>query len=232
MTFTWEEIINRARVYVDDHHREEDGWLTPAQWMTLAQVEYAQLYRRWIRNSLIAPLPTDRSLLVTGVETALEGVLAIIGVAEVTGSGSSAQYRVLQACQPDYGRMPFRSGIEGTAVGWEAYGTGDTITVRVYPPDTTRDYIIRYIETPALETDITEDVDLPYGADERLVLGIARRSHLVDSITSSLLNGLITDADAELNLLASMRGARFHLAPARSTPRNFMPNNPNLWRWF
>ncbi len=237
MVFTWQELIDRARTYLDDDHNEDRGFMTPARWMTIANVEYAQLYRRWIRSGLIAPMPQDRALVEAAaptVDVPLEGVLAIIGVAEVTGNddGSDLQYRVLKQLQPDYGRMPFRSNIVDTALGWEAYGTGDTITVKIYPPDPNLTYVVRYIVRPDYETDPDEEIDLPYGTDERLVLGIARRAHLKDSTASSLLNGLIAEADAEMNFTAFQRGGGQKIVPVHSTPRNVMSSDPITWRWF
>ncbi len=235
MVFTWDDIIDRARTYVDDDHKEEKGWILPERWMTLAQVEYAQLYRRWVRMSLIAPMPVDVALLdldEPDEDVPIADCLAIIGVAEVTGSAGSLEYRPLERLQPNYGRRPFRSDISGVATGWEAYGTGDAITVKIYPPDVTRTYVVRYIPRPDYETDSSEDVDLPYGGDERLALGLARRAHVKDGTSSSLLNGLIMDADAELNFTAFGMGGGQKVGPLTSTPRNEMPSDPRLWRWF
>ncbi len=226
MVFTWEELINRARVYLDDNHDEEGGFIEPADWLTIAQVEYAQLYRRWVNTSLISPEYVDTAF--TGATATPDGVLAIVGVAEVVGDS----WRVLPAGQPNYGRAPFRSSTAGPAMEWEARGMGDDLTVYLQPPDTSSSYVVRFIPAPAYETDIEEEVDLPYGADERLVLGIARRAHLKDSMVSSLLNGLIIDADAQLALTAFGRGAGPKITHVRSTPRNEMPRDPRMWKWF
>ncbi len=235
MIFTWNEIIDRARTYCDDDHNEEKGWIAPARWMTMAQVEYAQLYRRWIRMALIAPEPVDAAVLDgAGDPAVLENVLAILGVAEITGSlaAGTDQYRVLEPLQQNYGRKPFRSGVSGTAAAWEAFGTGDAITVKLYPPDAALTYVTRYLVRPAYETDPAEEVDLPYGGDERLALGLARRAHLKDSTASSLLNGLIGEADAELNFTAFGMGGGQKIMAVASTPRNEFPRHPSMWRWF
>jgi hypothetical protein len=59
MNFLWSDLIDRFRTYVDDDHKETDGWLKPAKRMSIMQVEYRQLYRKWLRAGLINVEPTD-----------------------------------------------------------------------------------------------------------------------------------------------------------------------------
>lgn len=229
MQFAWSEIIERAKVYIDDDHDEEGGWIDDDVWLKLTQVEYGQLYKRWIRASVIAPATTDTSF--TGPSTALTGVLAIIGVAEDLGDG---QYRVLSASQPEFGRNPIRSTSDSPAVCWSANGTGDNLTITLYPADTQRTYFVRYLTVPARATSVAATVELPFGSDERLVLGTARRTKLKDSSTSSLLNGLIFDADAELAFTGAGRnnGDGLRIITGRSTPRSGFSASPLYWRFY
>lgn len=228
-SFTWQALIDRAKTYCDDDHADEASWITPARWLTLANTEYAQLYKRWVRAGLVNPLPTTGYILGTGVAS-FTGVLAVIGVAKDYGDF----IRPLHPAQTAIGHHAFWRGSTqptGCSTSWAATGAGDTIRIELDPvPDdvavvgVTSNYVVRYIPTVAEATDPETSIEVPYGADERLVLGIARRAQLKDSGASALLNGLISDADADLNFSAmgKMGGAvvkRLQKSPLRSTPR-------------
>ncbi len=229
MQFTWQELIDRAMVYVDNDHDEDKGWMPAPKALQIGQVEYAQLYRRWVTAGLIVPEPLDETLTADPVE----GVLAILGVAEVYGGDTVTGYRVLTSGQT-YSNKPFRTPVDAPALEWEAFGGGDAVTVKIHPEDTNGVYVVRYLTRPEYATDPTDTVELPYGMDERLVLGMARRFHLKDSSNSQLLNGLIADADANLNFAAFGRAGQTgrQVDPRRSTPRNDFCTNPLSWRWF
>ena len=57
MQFSWNDLMDRARVYLDDDDDDTEGWIAPAIWLTFANVEYAQLYRRLVPLVAEAPLP-------------------------------------------------------------------------------------------------------------------------------------------------------------------------------
>ncbi len=236
MQFTWDALIDRARVYLDDDHYETNGYLTPAHWLTLAQVEYQLLLRRWIRLGLVVPASTDATF--TGGSTTISNCLAIIGV----GQDKGGYVRVLAPAQSPRGQQPFwRSATAPQTISqsWMATSDGDTATITLDPtdPDTTP-YFVRYFAAPALVTDSTTTVNLPFGTDERLVLGMARRAHLKASSASALLERLIAEADAELAFTAQ---GRIHGdAPrVRRTPRwqraihrqdsQLFPSDPRMW---
>lgn len=199
---TLQELVDRARVYLDDDHTDDEGWLSPESWVALCNVEYAQLYRRWVRQGLIAPAWTDAAF--TGHTATIPsdlsggGVLATIGVAENLGSG---RYRLLTPAQSHYGRSPTLGYTTGASSHWYATGTGDTITYTLEPRDT-GSYFVRYIPTVVPADSLADTVTVPFGADERLVLGLARRAKLKEGSASALLERLIMDADAELNFAA------------------------------
>lgn len=238
MQFVWNDLIARARVYVDDDHSETDGWIAPANWLTLAQVEYALLLRRWIRTGLVVPATAD-STPFTGGSTTLSNVLALVGVAQDKGG----YVRVLAPVQSLRGQHPMWTGSQapgGISQSWMATASGDTVTVTLDPkdPDTSEPYFVRYVAAPAYVTDGTQTVDLPYGTDERLVLGIARRSHLKDQSASQLLERLIAEADAELAFTAAgriqgdsprvRRTPRWQRATRRADSQLF-PSDPRMW---
>lgn len=236
MQFAWQELIDRARVYIDDDHNESSGWLAPEKWLTMANVEYAQLYRKWARMGLVVTAPVDVSFIgpsvVIGDEDEEMDVLAIVGVAEDLGGG---QLRALCPAQSELGVNPWWSTF-GTAPAryWKATASGDEVTVTIEPADTAT-YIVRYIPTTPYATDPDDTIELPYGCDERLVLGIARRAKVKDSTGSSLLERLLYEADADINM--TVGGRIFNDSPrARIRDRDRVtafpfPRDPTLYRY-
>lgn len=253
MIFTWREIVERARLYLDDDHHEKQGWIVDSKWLALAKVEYQQLYRRWIRNGLVRPEPITTAVpsgqyyvtlpLDTDIEVGRPGVLAIIGVAE----NMNSYFRVLRPTQRDRGAYaPWVAPEQiqtGKSTGWTAMGISDSIKVELSPRDTGNPYFVRWIPLPPLPTSLDQQIDLPFGCDERLVLGLARRAHLKDSGSSQLLERLIQEADAEITFAATGRldqqaprvrrikhnpfGRRNWIMPGAGV----FPENPDYWQW-
>jgi hypothetical protein len=247
MRFTREELIARARVYVDDDHLDQKSWIKEERWFELAAVEYIQLYKRWVRMGLINPPIVEE--LLTGPSTNLTGeVMAIVGVAQYV----DGLPRVLanDAAELGHDHTWGDSGDSGPAISWAAEGTGDELTIHLYPPPSDTNYVVRYVPTVDPFVDIEHDlesgdppgtiyygaVDLPFGADERLVLGIARRAHLKDSGSSQLLERLIQEADAELAFAAAGKsnGPRVRRAGANpySTPTRASWPPRESWRYY
>lgn len=229
MQFTWSELVSRARSYIDDDHDETPGWLSESRWLELAFVEYSQLYRRWIRTGLVTPAPADQTFSGTHTVT-VTGVLAVVGVAEDLGSG---MLRVLTPAASAFGANPLRSHFSGTpGTHWTATGTADAVTVNLEPRPTSGTYFVRYIATPVAPGALSNTIDLPYGTDERLVLGIARRAKVKEGGASQVIERLIFEADGELNFAAF---AKQNDAPrvrrVRDTAHQSFPA-PSLYRYY
>ena len=195
-SFVWNDLIDRARFYIDDDHRETAGWVTPARWLTRFGVEYAQQDRRWVRQGLVAPRPTHTTFV--GPTTALTGVLAVVGVAEDLGGG---RYREIPSVQSEIGRHPYGTPSD---IGWQAHGTGDDLSIEISPDDELT-YEVRWIPDVVRPSDPTASVVLPASADERLVLGAARRALVKESTRSSALQQALDEVDAELAFAAAGR---------------------------
>lgn len=232
MQFSWQALIDRARLYVDDDHQDNDGWIDNDDWLVLAQVEYADLYRKWVRMGLVVPAATDTSF--TGPTKSLSGVLAIVGVAENLGTYK----RLLTPATSSLGAYPYWQGETGSSTSWTATGAGDTVLVTLDPADSSGNYVVRWVPTVAYATDATATIELPYGGDERLVLGMARRSHLKDASNSQLLNGLIAQSDAELAFAAwgktgkdSPRVRRVPPSVKTRMQQLDYPANPSFWTY-
>lgn len=239
MTFIWADLITRARVYLDDDHKSETHFIADDRLMTLLQVEYAKLYRQWVRGGFIGPATTDQTF--TGQTVTVPNVLAIIGVAE----NLTYQKRVLQPAQSRFGRAPFWDGTlaVGKSSRWEASGVADTLLITLHPADAAGSYVVRFISRPAYATDTSTTIDLPYGGDERLVLGAVRRANVKGSTRSAAVEALIMEADAEINFtqfgriagdsprIRRNRQNPFARFPADRFGETAYPANPSDWYW-
>jgi len=218
----WLDIINRARTYVDDDHEENEGWIPPAKWLDIGNAEFRQQYRRWVRTGLVKPAHTVSSFNGT---TSVSNVLCVVGVAEDLGTG-----RPKRLLNP--GDQPW-DDVQGLAQEWYATGSADTLSIGLHPADTSRNYVVRYISRPTLVTDTATAYDGPDGSDERIVLGMARRALVKESAASRLLDSLILDADAELNMTAWGRKDGEAPRVRRNPPATRLwPVDPARWIYF
>lgn len=232
-TFLWSALIDRAKVYVDDDHAEQSGWIKNDKWLNIGYAEYLRLRKKWIRLGLVSPAPTNTTF--TAATASITNVAVLIGVAEDLGGG---RYRQLPSSQAEHGQAPFWSTYLGTscAIAFEAHGEADDLTISLKPGnDSAGTYVVRYITNPTRPTLTSQSVVVPDGCDERLVLGMARRAHLKDSGASVLLEKLIREEDEQIGfdafgrLNAEAPRARF----TRRTNRfsTGFPTDPRLWRY-
>lgn len=232
MQFVWSDLIARARTYVDDDHEDQPGggWIKPERWLLLGNVEYAQLRKKWIRTGLVTPTATDTAF--TDDTASVTGVLCTIGVAEDLGNGD---YRVLQDGQPLFGSNAFYRTGDGYPAYYETHGEADSLTYTLKPPPTSGSFIVRTIGTVAYATSTAATIDLPYGGDEVLVLGMAKRAHVKDSGGSRNLEMLLKEANEEMVMGAVGRNRndspRARRTPRTSTSDRSFPTDPAFWRW-
>jgi hypothetical protein len=244
MNFTWQELIDRARVYCDDDHKGEARWIADDKWLTIFQVEYRELYQKWLRMGLIRVAPTDQTF-TNLASTTVANCAAILGVAE--NMGTSTPYRLLTPAQSVYGASPFWGAVPGNkASNWAATGAADNLLVTIDPPDVNGTYFVRYVSTVPYQTNLTDQVsgqptsvDLPYGGDERLVLGACVRAHLKDSGGQRSLMELRNEADAALAFQSwgriagdspRVRRVNSTVRPAHWRPGTF-PSDPRYWTY-
>lgn len=204
MQTTWRELIDRARTYTDDDHDDEKAWITPERWLTFGKTEFGYLWRRWAKLNPAGVLYTDEQF--TGSpHTIGAATYAIVGVAQVYNS--STPYRLLRPAQSSLGVSPYWNQIEGgPACTWSLAGVEPTgMTITIDPADTGGTYLVRYVASLApLDAALTLDTEFTImdGWDERLVLGMARRAHVKDSVRSSAIAELIVLADADIGFSA------------------------------
>lgn len=222
--FTIQSLIDRAKVYADEDHEDDSGWIAPAIWLRLAVTEIAEQHRRWVRAGHVIPAQATAS--VTGTAIGFD-VLAIVAVYYDDGT----TVRLLDYAGPSVIRSATQP--EGDAYRWWMESSGDSVTVLLDPqPSTYDNYYIRYVpQYPVnLITSATDQIELPSGMDERVVLGIARRAHIKDSGASSLIERLIAQSDAELAFGAAARTGGLSV---KTLPR-FRPSpysTPNRVSW-
>lgn len=227
--FTVDSIVNRARTYIADDHDDNEGFIAPERWVDIFNAEYSTLYPDWVRAGLISPAPEDDTF--TSHAHTVQGVLAVVGVAEDLGSGN---VRVLRPAQSIHGRAPFWGYRSGAPEYWLAHGTADDLAFTLEPRQD-GNYFVRYIPVPTAADALADTFDVPYGCDERLVLGVARRAKLKDGAASALLERLMLEADAQLKFRAFGRAngdaPRIRRTREPAPPATHFPTDPRLWRY-
>ncbi len=226
MILAVQELIDRARVLIDDDH-DDQQFIEPAQWLSFFNVERAQLHRRWVRTGLVTSAPQDQQFSTNTV--VVPGVLATVGVAEDLGAG---RLRVIQGAQSEYGRAPFwtRQTGAGRSQRWSATGLGDDLTYTL-EPSAPGNYLVRYIAMLPRVTLPTATTEVPDGGDERLVLGMARRAQVKASGASRMIESLIQISDAELNMLAAQRSGGARVRVKDRAPSATFSTLPRDWMW-
>ena len=88
MEVTAEEVIGRARAYINDDHNDNKGAVfKPERWLQVLSAQNKRAYRRWMKAGLVSPEPVDKEF--TGPSVRLTNVVEILGVARCTISGFS-----------------------------------------------------------------------------------------------------------------------------------------------
>lgn len=232
---TWQNLIDRAKVYIADDNDQESNFIKPDKWLILGNVELQLLRSYWARMGLINPATVDQTF--SGSTVTVVNALALVGVAEILSP--STPYRVLQESQSAFGATPYWNTQPGShSSTWAATGFGDTFAVTLDPP-TAGNYVVRYAPNLAYATDPQTSPELPTLADERLVLGMARRAHIKDSGRSATIEQLIMQQDAALAFVALGRlrndGPRVRRVEPRARAKaalSSMPNDSRFWRYF
>jgi hypothetical protein len=203
MAYTIQNIIDRARIYVDDNHKVTDGWKQPADWLTIAKPELVSCYRNWVRKSLISFTPLQGSFTGPTFQFAA-GIqpLAILGVAQ----GSGSNFRLIQPAMAQYGRQPYWDTTAATATTWTVSvdvfpdGTGEPqYSLSLHPPNTTAGYQIKYIRFPELSA-LDKFVILPEGYEDYVALLIARKALASEGASSQAIERLIMKAEADIGM--------------------------------
>ena len=205
MAYTIQNIIDRARLYVDDNHKVTDGWKEPADWLDLVKSEFANIYRKWVRESVISFSP------ITGIFTGPSFVfpttpLAIMGVAQTVGT----QIRLIPSAMSEYGRQPYwddavvvpnNTGLTWTtAVDVFPDGSGNPqYSLTLHPPDTAGGYQVKYIRFPEINA-LDKFVILPEGYEDYVALRLARKALASEGASSQAIERLISNAEADIKM--------------------------------
>ncbi len=213
------DLINEARVLIDDDHTEDTGWVKEARWVRWLNWEMRTLAERCLKMGLVRTPVTE--LDFTGPATtgaALSGVMEILNVVDPDGNE-------LEAVQPDAGVAPFWDPVAtGPARYWMATGGANTLVVTLSPQDS-RTYTVRYVPQTTYATAATDYVSVPQGFEERLVLGMARYALVKEGRVSVALERRLEQADATIafSLFGKVRGPVVRRLPRSSGPRPRTP---------
>lgn len=224
--FTAQNIVDRARIYVDDNNKVTDGWKRPEDWLAMLKPEIRACYRKWVRENIISYEYVDATFtgpkyafLHPGPVTTVSMPLAIIGVAQNMGNC----YRVLAPASSQLGRGHIwdnPSGPTSVATTWTAswsilpndlednrvpenFPVGDTgfFAVSLHPPDTASNYVVRYIHDPFFGSGAIFDsnyrLDLPDGFEDYVAMRLARKALASEGASSQALERLILQAEAD-----------------------------------
>ena len=104
MEFPVADLISRFRVYLDDDHDEQKGWLgggTRDKRLGFLQVEHRHLYRQWLRKGLINVEPVDAEFVGPLAKThaylpAFPIHPTYDGVIRVIANGAAGNYAILR----------------------------------------------------------------------------------------------------------------------------------------
>lgn len=227
MPITTQDVINRARIYVDDNHKVTDGWKQPADWLAIAGPEIIACYRKWVREGIVSLATVDSAF--TGPNyTFTAGVIAITDVVESLGFGS---YRKVEPASSVYGREPFWDntiGTQGNSQYWTAaFGTTGYV-LKLHPPDTAS-YLVRNIPEPDIST-LASILYLPTGLEDYVALRIARKALASEGASSQAIERLLMVAEAEWKMLSL--GTTLGDAPrVRITRRPHWGSNSRMFTW-
>lgn len=221
--FTWSSLIERARVYAgDDHGDNKSSFVALDKWLLFGQVEWANLRRSWIRMGLVRPAMEETTF--TGNTVTLVGVEAVAGVARVSGSNKEP--------------LTFRETIwssppPGRASTWMATGYGGDLKITVDSQENST-YVVRWVQQVQYTQNPEDRVLVPTGADERLVLGMAKRALVKDSARSTPLEALIAEQDAQIafSAMAQVRSGPVVLRRNYHQQPSVHVDSPKNWRFF
>lgn len=246
MAYTIQNIIDRARIYVDDNHKVTDGWKEPADWLVIARPEIIAVYRKWLRESLVSFSTLDGIIANSSFNfPAGVPILAILGVAEQNGNN----FRLLQSAMSHFGRAPFwEDGTTSTATTWTVAadvfpdGNGDIqYTLNLHPPDNSSDYKVRYIRCPEIDA-LDKFIIAPEGYEDYMALRIAKKALASEGASSQSIERLIVGAEADLKMESFSNtqgdGPKVRITRPFNKQRLFAnrndmwPINPMHWYYF
>lgn len=253
--YSYLDIINRAKIYVDDNNKVTEGWKRLDDWLAILRPEVLACYRKWIREGLISLSWVDETF--TGPTHAFANInyapLCIIGVVQNMGS----YYRPVLPAQAQLGRAPFfqPNSIAGLATTWTAsFGfVGEDVNIipdnenmgiyqlRLHPPDTSSNYIVRYIPEPFVPTLVSSLSTVvffaPEGYDDYLALRLARKAIASEGGSSQAIEKLImvAELDMKMDTLSNPMGEAPKVRVVKPFNRQALGSNPwqvNPYNWF
>lgn len=185
------EIIDRAKAAAD-MEEDDEGFVSPTQWLGFINAEYRQLYTRVARGGY--PLfSTDEAIVTNGsAQYDIDEPAAVIYVKGIRTDGT-------------FYRVPIKSVLEEKAQGNAVVGiprecyilrnTGGEISIRFFPNPSSGNFLVGII--PAPDTlDASSSIEVfPIGWEERIVQGAARRAVGKEATISTVISETIRETD-------------------------------------
>lgn len=218
--YSYLDIINRARIYIDDKlntPQTQGAWKTE-DWLAVMRPEVIACYKKWLREGLISLEWVDQQFIgpVHLWDDESTTPMCIVGVAQDMGS----YMRPVMPGQAQFGRAPWypRTNNYGPATTWTAsfgfvnpvgstqpdVGGPGLYQLRLHPPDTASNYIVRYIPEPAVPTTAAETSTVkffaPEGYDDYLALRLARKMLAAENSSSQSIERLIMQAEQDMKM--------------------------------
>lgn len=218
--YSYLDIINRARIYIDDKlntPQTQGAWKTD-DWLALLRPEVIACYKKWLREGLISLEWVDQqftgpTFLWDNAETV---PMCIIGVAQDMGN----YMRPVMPAQAEMGRAPWypRTNTYGPATTWTAsfsfvspsmtdepdVGEPGKYQLKLHPPDTASNYIVRYIPEPLVPLLANQASSVkfyaPEGYDDYLALRLARKMLAAENSSSQSIERLIMQAESDMKM--------------------------------
>lgn len=213
-------IIARAQAAADMY----DDFISESTWVAWVNAEHKKLWIRLARSGYPINIQ-DESISANGsAEYNITEPVAIVGVLGVNSSGA-------------YYRIPVKHPFEQKYVGALKTGTpkecyirhansSGQIQVRFYPAPTEGTFFVQVIPKPD-DLTVSDNIRLPNGWEERIVLGIARRALGKEETTNPAIEREIAEIDNTIdNNIHS-----YHLVE-NPTVRDISEMDPVYTNWY
>lgn len=194
----YSELIDRAKGAADMH----DSFPDAVNWMHFLNAEYRKLWIKIVRAGY--PITINRVVVTSTGATSytIPEPTAILGVFELHNSDS--YYKI--PIRPMWSQYAVKTGTHPKEVYVSPNVTAGTITLNFYPtPPTGAVFHVVVIDKPKKIVTGTpaagesNSVDLPFGWEERVALGMAKRALTAEETINPALNQEIAEVEEQID---------------------------------
>jgi hypothetical protein len=198
-TTAYTEIIDRAKAAADMH----DGFPSTTTWMYWLNAELRKLWVKIVRGGYPITINAESITITTATQYDIDEPFAVIGVVEIIGT---KLYRV--PIKPLWTKQNFSStGSHAREVYVFPNVTTGKLSFQFYPQPSAgciyQVYIIdkpKKVVTGTPATGQSNSVILPFGWEERVVLGMAQRALAAEETVNPTLEREIAAVDEQIDM--------------------------------